>query len=131
MEVFGRRVLLRGPVLIGFNELFDRAWGEPTTTPLVTVKPARIGDALLPFACPHCNAVHPEMVKPKTSVGYWDKERGFSWCPSCRKRYVLDGRGAPLADKLEVGATHAPAVLECDGKVVIDVRPADGLQLLG
>lgn len=132
MMIGHQRVLLRGPALVGFFELFDAAHGDPQTpAPYVKVKPARIGDALLPFACVHCGAVRPEMVKPKTSVGYWDQRRGFSWCPRCRKRYVLDGRGAPLAGKIEIGATHAPAVIERNGKVVIDAKSTDGLQLLG
>jgi hypothetical protein len=132
MEVFGHRVLLRGPVLVGFNELFDAAHGDPSTQgPYVKVKPARIGNTLFPYACPHCDAVRPEMVKPETSVGYWDRRRGFSWCPRCRKRYILDGRGAPLSGKIEIGATHAPAIIERNGKTVIDAKPTDGFKLLG
>jgi len=134
MMIGHRRVLLRGPVLVGFNELFDAAHGDPSTpAPYVKVKPARVGDTLLPFACPHCEAVRPEMVSPKTSIGYWDRLRRFSWCPRCRKRYILDGRGAPLATKLEIGATSAPAIVECGGKtsIVGGKKTVDGLKLLG
>lgn len=132
MEIFGSRVLLRGPVLVGFQELFDRAHGDPETpAPYVKVKPALVGGVLLPFACAHCGAVKPEMVHPKRRLDYTDG-RGFSWCPACRKRYILDENGAPLAGEIEVGATHAPAIIERNGKVVIDVKPTtNGLQLLG
>jgi uncharacterized Zn-finger protein len=127
-----RRLLLRGPVLIGFNEMFADASGrEDTPRPYVTVKPALVGGVLLPFECPHCEAVKPEMVHPKRSQDYKD-ERGFSWCPGCRVRYVLDEKGAPLAEGVEVGATHAPAVIERGGKTaVIGGRSTDGLKLLG
>jgi uncharacterized Zn-finger protein len=126
-------VLLRGPVLIGFNDLFAESSGREEPGPYVKVKPAVIGGVLLPFPCPHCSAVKPEMVHPRRSLNYKDEGRGFSWCPACRKRYVLDDKGAPLADEIEVGAMHAPAVIECGGKVaVIGGRiVSDGLKLLG
>jgi hypothetical protein len=116
---------------VGFFELFAESSGrEDTPRPYVTVKPAIVGGVLLPFSCPHCDTVKPEMVHPKRSANYKD-ERGFSWCPACRMRYVLDENGAPLSGDIEVGATHAPAVLERDGKKLILLDKDDGLNTLG
>jgi hypothetical protein len=132
-----RRALIPGPVLIGFSELFDRAYGNPKTKlntdgsyPRVT--PSRIGYALLPFACPHCGEVRNEAVDPKRRANYRDDERGFYWCPSCGWRYILNTKGHPLEDSLPVGATHAPALVEQNGKTELVVAPAeDGLDSLG
>ena len=133
MNLGHRRVLLRGPSLVGFFELFDNSCGDPSTPlPYAKVKPAVVGGVLLPFACPHCGAVKPEMVHTKRALNYKDG-RGFSWCPACKKRYFLDEKGAPLSGEIEVGATCAPAVVERGGKItVVSGRTAsDGLQLLG
>lgn len=132
MHIGNRRVLLRGPVLIGFQELFDDARGDShTPRPYLTVKPALVGGALLAYPCPHCDAVRPEMVHPQRRFNYRDETRGFSWCPACRKRYILDDKGAPLSTELGVGATYAPAIIERDGKVVLIEKPVDGLNTLG
>ena len=104
------RVLLPGPPLIGFATLFDGAYGNPATPrPYPRVAPAHVGGVLLPFPCPHCHKVAPAAVHPRRRKGYCDKERGFSWCPACRGRYVLDPQGAPLAQGLPPGAVAAPA----------------------
>jgi hypothetical protein len=132
-----RHRLLPGRVLVGFGMLFERSYGNPGTPtqadgsyPKVT--PTRLGALLLPFPCPHCEAVRPVVVHPRKRQGYQDAERGFSWCPACSGRYVLDAEGTPLASPLPAGATHAPALVERDGKATVVGGPkADGLDDLG
>lgn len=132
-----RRILLPGAVLVGFAELFDRAYGNPDTIrnkdgSYIKVTPARIGFALLPFACPHCGAVRPEAVDMKRGRRYCDEERGFCWCPACQGRYILNTEGRPLDSELPAGATHAPALIERDGKAkVVDKLDDNALDLLG
>jgi len=128
-----RRWLIHGPVLLGFSEMFDAAYGNPKTPrPYPRVTPSHVGGVLLPFACPHCGAVRPEPVSKKKSEGYRDRERGFSWCPACRGRYVMNREGTPLIGALPAGASAAPALVERDGKrSVLDVWLADGLDDLG
>lgn len=128
-----RRVLIPGPILVGFSELFDQAHGDPKTPlPLPKVIPSRIGSVLLPFSCPHCSAVRSAVIDPKTRLGYHDKERGFSWCPACQKRYVICPEGTPLTSALPKGATHAPALVERGGKTeVVGLLAEDGLDVLG
>jgi hypothetical protein len=128
-----RRILIPGPPLIGFADVFDAGHGdEKTPRPYPEVTPSRIGYALLPFACPHCGAVKCEAVDPKRRDGYRDKQRGFSWCPACRKRYVLNTEGMPLPKSLPAGADHAPARIERGDKVEIaGARVEDGLTMLG
>jgi hypothetical protein len=118
--------------LVGFFDLFAESSGREEPGPYVKVKPAVVGGVLLPFACPFCGVVQSTAVDKKKWTDYADA-RGFSWCPACRKRYVLDGKGAPLAEEIAVGATHAPAVIELGGKMaVIGGRTtASGLKLLG
>jgi hypothetical protein len=107
------RLLISGPVLLGFSTLFDSAWGSPLTPkPYPKVTPSRVGDVLLPFACPWCKEVRSAVIDRKTRLGYHDKERDFSWCPSCRGRYVINPKGQPLSSSLPAGATHAPALVE-------------------
>lgn len=125
-----RRVLIPGPVLIGFNTLFDRSFGDPKSK-IVKVTPSAIGDVLLPFACPHCNEVRSAVIDKKTRLGYYDEERKFSWCPACRGRYVINGKGTDLIGAIEPGATHAPALVERDGKVTTLQILNDGFTLLG
>ena len=129
-----RRILLSGPVLVGFGDVFDRSFGDPSTPrPYPRVTPSRVGGVLLPFPCPHCSAVRPVVVDRKKGAGYYDDERGFSWCPACRKRFVVDTKGMPLEHKLEPGATHAPARIERSGKVSVVglLTSGDGLDVLG
>jgi hypothetical protein len=128
-----RRVLIPGPVLIGFAELFDRAHGDPRTErPYARVTPSCVGSSLLPFPCPYCGAVRPELVDRKKWVNYHDRERGFSWCPSCLKRFVIDYKGTPLKKSLPAGAIAAPALVERDGKTtVVGLLATDGLDALG
>lgn len=107
------RKLLSGPVMLGFATYFDGAFGDPSTPrPYAIVRPASVGGILLPFPCPHCEAVRAEAVDPLKRDGYADKDRGFSWCPACQGRYVLDLNGVPLAKSLPAGATHAPAQVD-------------------
>lgn len=102
--------LLRGEVLLGFQALFDDAHGRGDTPwPYPIVTPSTIGPALLPFACPHCGEVRPEIVDPARYKEYRDAARKFSWCPACRCRYYVDRRGMSLAVSLSAGATSAPA----------------------
>lgn len=129
-----RRMLLSGPVLIGFGTIFDEACGDPMTPrPYPRVTPSVIAGTLLPFPCPHCGCVRKQVIDAKTRLGYYDAERDFSWCPACRKRYVIDSKGTPLVDDLPAGATHAPALVgrgeksEVIGRIVED----DGLDVLG
>lgn len=103
-----RRLLIEGPVLLGFAELFDEAWGKPSAEPYPRLTPSRVGPVLLPFECPHCGVVN----DPQQAEHYRDPEREFSWCPSCRRRYVLNGQGTPLAEPLPPGATSAPVRIE-------------------
>lgn len=119
--------------MIGFSEVFDAAYGNPNTPrPYPRVTPSCVGAALLPFPCPHCGAVRCEPIHPKKSEGYRDRERGFSWCPSCDGRYVLNRAGAPLVGTLPRGALHAPAVVERGGKrIVVGLHEEDGLTLMG
>jgi hypothetical protein len=131
-----RHRLLPGRVLVGFGVLFESSYGDPATPtqadgsyPKVT--PSRLGGLLLPFPCPYCEAVRPVSVHPRKRQGYQDEERGFSWCPSCQGRYVLDAEGAPLATPLPAGSEGAPAVVERDGKKTVVGLPADGLNDLG
>lgn len=128
-----RRILLPGPVLIGFADLFDRSYGDPRTSlPLVKVTPSCIGGVLLPFTCPHCGAVRSAVIDAKTRLGYYDKERGFSWCPTCRGRYIIQPKGRPLEKALPAGATHAPALVERgDTAELVGLATADGLDMLG
>jgi hypothetical protein len=127
-----RKLLLPGPVLIGFSEFFDRAWGDPLTErPYPKVTPSCVGGVLLPFACPHCGVVKSAVIDPKTRLGYWDQDRDFSWCPACQKRYVIESKGTPLKSALPAGATHAPALVERVGKTEVVGLLEDGLHVLG
>lgn len=129
-----RRVLIPGPVLIGFAELFDTAYGDPKTPrPYPRVTPSRVGASLLPFPCPHCGEVRAEPVHPKKGEGYRDRERGYSWCPACRGRYVVNRSGGPLVGHLVPGATCAPALVSRNGKESVLELPAkrNGLDCLG
>lgn len=112
------RHLIRGPVLIGFMEAFSEASGrDDTPRPYVKVTPSRVGPILLPFKCPHCSAVRAEVVDARKRNAYRDNERGFSWCPACRMRYVINPTGTLLADALPAGASYAPALVDRgDGK---------------
>jgi hypothetical protein len=132
--VRGRRVLIPGPVLVGFAEFFDRSYGNPKTPkvnggyPIVT--PSKIGQTLLPFVCIYCDKV--QSVDPKQVTDYTDNQRGFSWCPSCRGRYVLDTNGQPLTQDLPPGAEYAPAVVRSGEETrVIGKSTKDGFTLLG
>jgi hypothetical protein len=101
--------ILQGPVLVGFDELFDRAYGDPETPrPYAKITPTRLGKTLLPFACPSCDGI----VDTSTIDKHTDKRRGFSWCPHCRKRYVLNDKGV-------VGVICAPARVEIGGKCFV------------
>lgn len=124
------RRYISGPVLLGFAEAFDASRGDPNTPrPYVTVTPSRLGKTLLPFACPHCEAVSSEAVDPETRSVYLDRDREFSWCPVCRGRYVLQLSGAPLAAAVRPSDGFAPArVLR--GAVTVK-RRQHGLDLLG
>lgn len=103
------RLLLKGPVLVGFDELFDAAYGDPNTPrPYAKIAPTRIGKVLLPFACPSCEGV----IHSSTIDKHTDLQRRFSWCPHCRKRYVLDAKGIK-------GDVCAPAQVEVGGKKFI------------
>lgn len=129
-----RRMILPGPVLVGFAAMFDRAYGDPKTPrPYARVAPTKMGSVLLPFPCPNCSAVRAEVVDPKTRKGYTDEERGFSWCPSCYKRYVIEPEGIPLAEAIPEGAEGAPArITWADDRVeILGVRAPDGLLMLG
>jgi hypothetical protein len=129
-----KRVILPGPILIGFGDLFDRSYGDPRTPrPYPKVTPSRIGSVLLPFPCPHCDEVRPQVVDVKTRLGWWDKGRDFSWCPSCRKRFIVEPQGMELKKALPPGATHAPALIE-RGKgrtELVGLAKPDGLNVLG
>lgn len=128
-----RKVLIPGPVLIGFAEMFDKSYGDPLTPlPLPKVIPSTVGGVLLPFPCPHCGAVRSAVIDPKTRLGYRDNERGFSWCPACTKRYDICLEGKPLEKPLPAGATHAPALVERGGETsVVGLFVDDGLDVLG
>lgn len=106
------RRLISGPVLLGFAEAFDAAYGNPRSkSPYLTITPAAVGRSLLPFPCPNCGVAHCDAVDPRKRDGYRDAERGFSWCPSCGLRYKLDTKGAPLTAELEPGAESAPPLV--------------------
>lgn len=128
-----RRKLLPGPVLLGFAEQFDATWGDGKTPwPYPQVTPSTMSGILLPFRCPHCGQVCPEMVDPAVRDRYFDPARGFSFCPACCKRYVINWRGMPLAEALPAGAVSAPAKVERGGKVeTMTARPKGSLELLG
>lgn len=126
-----RRRLIHGTPLVGFLEAFEESCGRPTPNmPIIT--PSRVGGVLLPFACPHCGAVRSETVDRGKRKQYTDKERGFSFCPVCLGRYIVNLEGMPLAEALPAGATSAPARIERGGKVeVLDGAKESGLDLLG
>lgn len=129
----GVALRIPGPVLVGFAEMFDRAYGDPRTPrPYPKVTPTRIGSTLLPFPCPHCGEAQAEPVDRKRRENYTDPERGFSWCFSCTKRFVVNPDGVPLADALPAGATAAPALVD-RGEGDEELKPAEpsGLDLLG
>ncbi len=128
-----RRLLIPGPVLIGFGQVFDQSYGDPRTKlPYPRVTPSCIGAVLLPYPCPHCKAVRSQVIDPKTRLGYYDAERKFSWCPSCRGRYVVNPKGTPLTKSLPPGVDHAPALVERGGKSeVIGLLTGHGLDSLG
>jgi hypothetical protein len=127
------RVLVPGPVLIGFGDVFDASYGDPRTPrPYPKVTPSRVGNVLLPFPCPHCGAIRTAVIDPKTRNTYRDADRGFSWCPSCQKRFIIDPAGTPLTKALPAGATYAPALVDRGGKVETSTDPVkDSLSLLG
>jgi len=111
-----RSIYITGPVLIGFNALFERSYGDPKTKgPYPKVIPSVVGGVQLAFPCPHCAAIRPAVVDKKTRLGYYDADRKFSWCPACRGRYVIDQEGQPLTEPLEPGAEYAPATVEIGG----------------
>jgi hypothetical protein len=132
-----RRALIPGPPLLGFADAFDGAYGDPETPrPYPRVTPARVGGALLPFPCPHCGAVRSEAVDARRRLWYLDEERGHSWCPRCRGRYILNTEGAPLPAPLPAGATYAPAAVDRGGPPACEPGlapepPEGGLALLG
>ncbi len=128
-----RRLLIPGPVLVGFADVFDNAHGSARTPrPYPRVTPSRMGSVLLPFQCPHCGEVKSAVVDPKTRNGYRDAERNFSWCPSCHLRYVIIIQGMPLTESIPAGATHAPALVERSGRAeVVGKFADDGLDILG
>lgn len=112
-----RRRLIDGPVLLGFAALFDRAYGDPSTPkPYATIAPARVGDTLLPWPCPRCEAVQSTCQKSRDE--YRDPDRGHSWCSSCGLRYNLDINGVPLDDGLPAGVTNAQPRVMRDGEVL-------------
>jgi hypothetical protein len=128
------RYLIPGPILIGFAEFFDRAYGDPKTPkkngdyPIVT--PSKLGDTLLPFMCIYCEVV--QSVCPKQLANYTDDRRGFSWCPSCRGRYILDRQGQPLEDDIPAGVDYAPAAVKHgEETTVVGKYTKDGLVVLG
>ena len=103
---------LKGDVLLGFASLFTGSYGDPLTPrPYLTVVPARVGGALLPFPCPSCGEERPEPVDPVRWSDYADRVARHSFCPSCRVRYVVDFRGAVLLAPLGAGARSAPAIV--------------------
>ena len=114
-----------GTPLLGFAEAFDEAYGRPGPTPRVT--PSRVGEKLLPFACPHCAAPVGHNV---VMLGYLDPNRGHRWCPSCRGRFTLASAGTPLVGALARGAKVAPALVDCEARGEI-LRDAGALFLLG
>lgn len=126
--------LLSGPVLVGFAELFDKAYGDPKTPrPYPFVTPSRIGSVLLPFACPACHAP----IELASVRKYSDTRRGFSWCPRCKQRYVLDKKGSPLKEPVAPNALTAPASVKKHNQItkleaVVVSSPDEGaLNLLG
>lgn len=128
-----RRTLLKGPVLIGFNDLFERSFGhEDTPAPYPKVTPTFLGGAIVPFPCPHCGETRRAVVDPKTRLGYYDRERGFSWCPACQKRYVINARGGSALGELPPDVKVKPALVERDGEVSALLPPkVSGLDMLG
>lgn len=127
-----RRQLLPGPVLLGFATLYDAAWGTPCPLEkMPMVAPSCIGGVALPFPCPHCGAVRPEMADPQQRGAYCDPARGFFFCPACRGRYRLEA-GAPLPVPLRVGAQAAPCRVRLGGASwILDLQSmADDLDLL-
>lgn len=112
-----RRRLLGGPhVLLGFATLCDGAYGRPCPpAELPTVAPTCLGGVPLPFPCPHCGQVRKALVDPVEREEYYDKVRGFYWCPNCRGRYRLDTEGMPLPAPLQVGARSAPCRVTVGG----------------
>lgn len=123
-----------GPVLLGFAEAFEEAYGKPSIRKYPEMVPSRVGAILLPFPCPHCMVVRSEVVHPIERENYREPKRGFSWCPSCRGRYKIDYRGTPLAVSLPPGATSAPAQRQADGTASGPAPPpaqhqADGIDV--
>ena len=111
-----RRALLPGPVLLGFGALFDADWGRPCKpSEIPTVTPTTIGGQVLPFPCPHCGAVRPQMADPRARAEHRDPVRGFCICPACQGRYRLDPAGMPLPAPLQVGARCAPCRVTVGG----------------
>lgn len=124
------RVLLDGPVLLGFAEMFDRAYGDPATPkPYPTIAPAKVGDTLLPWPCPRCEEVQKTCQKSRDE--YRDPERGHSWCSACGLRYMLDERGAPLDEDLPAGAMSAFPRVTKPGKVFQYDRDDDVFAVIG
>ena len=113
-----KRYLLPGPVLLGFCDFFDQAWGKPSAEPLPVLAPTTIGGVPLPFPCPHCGAVHPVLQDRKLMDKYRDPWRDFSWCPSCQGRYRLT-RGASPPAPIPLGAAAAPTLAVVGGKACV------------
>lgn len=120
-------------VLMGFATLCDAAYGRPCPPHKVpTVAPTALGGVLLPFPCPHCGEVRPEMVDPAKRQAYRDPQRGHLWCPGCRGRYHLDVLGTPLPAPLGPGAACAPCRVTVGGASwILDLQSeADDLDFL-
>lgn len=129
-----RRPPLGGPfVLMGFATLCDGAYGRPCAPhKLPTVAPTALGGVLLPFPCPHCGKVCPEVLDKERQAAYRDPIRGHSWCPSCRGRYHLDVLGTELPRPLQPGAACAPCRVTVGGASwILDLQSeADDLDFL-
>lgn len=131
--MMARRILLSGPVLLGFADLFDAAYGRPCPpSEIPTVTPSAIGGAALPFPCPHCGAVRPQMVDKEARAEYADPERGFFFCPACEGRYRL-GASASLPAEVHPGDAAAPCRVALGGAswIVMMNSMADDLDFLG
>ena len=117
--------LIPGVPIIGFADVFDGAYGDPSLGPYPEVTPSRMGSVLLPFACPKCDFV----LTVSTLAKYTDKGRKFSWCPRCQGRLIVKEEGMPLPTSLSAGAIVAPALI--NGKLLESHEDTGVLEMLG
>lgn len=106
---------IAGPSVCGFFGAFEQDYGTPPTGALPRVTPSRVGDAILPFNCPSCDAKI-DFSDRKKRESYHDTRVSGSakndnyWCPGCAARFKLNLRGKKFNGAVDNGV--APSTVE-------------------